>query len=169
MPATIEIIFDDKAVLAGFDRLAAAGRDARPLMAQIGSAMVDSSRMRFTTNIAPDGVRWPGLSPAYDAFRRPGPMLVQSSALRGSLTFRAASGEVQWGSPMIYAGVHQFGATITPKNAKALVFRMGAGGGIVRVKSVTIPARPYLGVSAGDELEIRFQADRYLRQVFYGA
>ncbi len=169
MAATIDVIFDDKAVLAAFDRLAAAGENARPLMAAIGSALADSTRLRFTSNVGPDGSPWPGLNLAYAAFRRPGPMLVQSSALRSSVTFEAGNREVLVGSNKIYAGVHQFGATITPKAAKALVFKMGAGGGIVRVKSVTIPARPYLGVSAEDEAEIRFQADRYLKLVFYGA
>lgn len=168
MTATIEAEFDDAMVLEAFARLRAAGREAQPLMAQIGSAMVDSTRMRFTSNVAPDGRRWDALRPAYDAFRRPGPILVQSGALRGSITFRAGSGDVQWGSNMIYAGVHQRGAKIVPKQAKALAFRLGSGGPFVRARSVTIPARPYLGISAEDGEEIVELAERYLVRAFSG-
>jgi phage gpG-like protein len=46
---------------------------------------------------------------------------------------------------MEYAAVHQFGAEIKPKSARAL-FVPGYG----MLQKVNIPARPYLGVSADD-------------------
>jgi phage gpG-like protein len=46
---------------------------------------------------------------------------------------------------MEYAAVHQFGAEIKPKSAKAL-FVPGYG----KLQKVNIPARPYLGVSSDD-------------------
>ena len=42
-----------------------------------------------------------------------------------------------------YAAVHEFGATIRPRRAKALRFQI-PGGGWVTTKRVTIPARPYV-------------------------
>ena len=50
---------------------------------------------------------------------------------------------------MIYGGIHQTGGTIVPKNGKALMFRL-PGGDWATVGKVTIPARPYLGLSAKD-------------------
>jgi phage virion morphogenesis protein len=162
MGATIDVVFDDQPVLDALERLAAIGGSAAQLMTTLGNALVDSTRLRFSTNIAPDGSTWAALNPAYNEMRRPGPILVQGGHLRGSITFRASAGEVMIGSRMIYAGVHQRGARIEAKNAKALVFQMGAGGGLVRVRAVTIPARPYLGISAEDEVMIIEETQAYL-------
>ena len=168
MTATINIVFDDQAVVDGLARLEGLGGSAQMLMTVLGSALVDTTRTRFTTNIGPDGQKWQPLNPAYDAFRRPGPMLVQSSALRGSLTFLSSAHDVQIGSPMIYARVQQFGATIRPRNARALVFRMGAGGTLVMARAVTIPARPYLGISFDDERMIFAETEEYIGRLWRG-
>lgn len=45
-------------------------------------------------------------------------------------------------STLIYAPVHEFGATIRPRQAKYLRFRIGDR--IVFAKKVTIPPRPYV-------------------------
>jgi phage gpG-like protein len=50
---------------------------------------------------------------------------------------------------MEYAAIHQWGGEIRPKSAPAL-YVPGYG----RLQKVTIPARPYLGVSAEDEVAI---------------
>ena len=47
------------------------------------------------------------------------------------------------GTKVIYARIHEFGGTIRAKRAPFLVFKL-ADGTFRRVKSVTIPARPYL-------------------------
>lgn len=47
------------------------------------------------------------------------------------------------GTDKIYAAVHEFGATITPKRAKYLQWE-DEQGNWHRAKQVTIPARPYL-------------------------
>lgn len=76
---------------------------------------------------------------------------VQSGNLRRSITVNMLSelsGEV--GTNLIYAPVHEFGATIHAKNFPYLHFKVGAkgirgkeGGEWVMVKQVTIPPRPY--------------------------
>jgi phage virion morphogenesis protein len=67
--------------------------------------------------------------------------------LRLSLTNEVQDGA--WstlvGATMEYAAIHQWGGEIRPRTAKAL-FVPGYG----RLKKVTIPARPYLGVSPDD-------------------
>jgi hypothetical protein len=49
-----------------------------------------------------------------------------------------------------YAATHQFGATIRAKNKKALTVPI-ADGSLRLLKQVTIPARPFLGLSEGDK------------------
>lgn len=46
------------------------------------------------------------------------------------------------GTRVIYGAVHEFGMTIFPRRAPFLVFE--SGGQIMRMKSVTIPSRPWL-------------------------
>jgi phage virion morphogenesis protein len=152
--ATEFVYFDDARFQGALDRLAGLDAAQDTLLRPIGALLVASTVRRFATNVAPDGAAWPKLNPVYDAFRRAGPMLVQSTALRGSITFGTAAGEVRVGSNMIYAAVHQFGAVIKPVKAKALTFRLGGSGPLIRVRSVTIPARPYLGVSDEDAADI---------------
>jgi phage virion morphogenesis protein len=152
--ASLFVEFDDSRFQGALERLLELSARPETLLRPIGSLLVASTTRRFATNVAPDGSAWPQLNRAYDAYRRSGPMLVQSSALRNSITFVAGASELRVGSNMIYAAVHQFGAVIKPKNAKALAFRMGASGGLIRVRSVTIPARPYLGISDDDAADI---------------
>lgn len=53
-----------------------------------------------------------------------------------------------WGVQDVrYALIHELGGTITAKAAKALAIQL-PDGGVAFVKSVTIPARPYLRPSA---------------------
>jgi len=66
----------------------------------------------------------------------------------GSITHRASQDSVEVGTNKIHAAVHQFGATIVPTQAEHLRFMLG--GRLVKADSVTIPARPYVGVSAED-------------------
>ena len=57
------------------------------------------------------------------------------------------------------------GGTITPKNAKKLVFT-GRGGKKVAVDKVTIPARPYLGVSEEDLDDVKAAMTDFLAGAF---
>jgi phage gpG-like protein len=86
-------------------------------------------------------------------------ILVGSGTLRDSVT-REVEGDawsVLVGATMEYAAVHQFGATIRPRTARAL-----AVPGIGMLRKATIPARPYLGVSREDAGEIASLATAFL-------
>lgn len=52
------------------------------------------------------------------------------------------------GTDLVYAAIQEFGGTITAKNSPYLVFELrgidGIDGGLIRVRSVTIPAHPYM-------------------------
>ncbi len=171
--AFLEFTLNDDPVMQGLARLEAGVEDAQPLLRQIGAYGVRSTQERFLSETAPDGARWAPLNPAYAELKGGGyNILFKSGALMNSMNSRAGLNEVSWGSPMIYAAVHQFGATIKPKNAPALEFLLGNIGSrglvpvfLVRVKSVTIPARPYLGINAADREEIVALTGDYIREL----
>lgn len=143
---------DDAQVLTSLRTLIALGRDASPVMADIATLGENSTRMRFRTETAPDGMRWKQSLRARIAGGR---TLTQDGHLSGSISSSHGRDFAEWGVNRIYAAIHQFGGVIRALG-KALRFRL-AGGGFATVKSVTLPARPYLGVSdadAGDILDI---------------
>ena len=64
----------------------------------------------------------------------------------------SSADEAVWGAAWEFAHIHQEGAVITAKTAQALHFTVG--GKSVHAKSVTIPARPFVGISAENAQEI---------------
>lgn len=129
---------------------AIAGRadNTRELFEQIGMSLVASTQRRFETGSGPDGSPWP---PSLRG-KTGGKTLVDSARLMQSITYIAAESQVEVGSNVLYAAIHQLGGTIKPKAGKSLVFTIG--GRKVFANSVTIPARPFLGIDQEDEAEI---------------
>ena len=150
--ARITAKFDDNALIQGMRQLQAMAVNNLPMMRAIGTALVETTQQRFETQTAPSGHAWAKLNPAYAALKTGPGILRERGMLYRSITFHAAPGQVEVGTNRVYGAVHQFGATIRPKQAKALVFRLGAK--TIHAKSVTIPARPYLGFGAADRAEV---------------
>lgn len=142
----------DLGIAEGFDHMADAAEDMTDLMDLIGSVLINGAIERIaSTNVAPDGTPWPK---SFRATQDGGKTLHDSGLLMRSITSAAAPREVTVGSNLIYAGVHQTGATIRPVAAKALAFTLADGTQVV-AGSVTIPARPYLGISEGEQATIQ--------------
>lgn len=112
-----------------------------PAMDEIGSALTASTLDRFERGKAPDGSPW---EPSLRAIADEGQTLVDSARLMQSITHKASQREVEIGTNLIYARIHQFGGQ--------------AGKG----RSVELPARPYLGASDDDERAIGEIFDDYL-------
>ncbi len=92
-------------------------------------------------------------------------MLQSEGNLVTSMDHVVGSGEVSWGgSPLVYAAIHHFGGVITPKNAEKLVFQMG--GRTIVADSVTIPERPYLGISPDNAAELEDTALMFIAEPF---
>lgn len=164
MDARIE--FEDREIRARLEQAVRAGENMVPLMDAIGSWLQDSAKRRIEeTKTAPDGTAWEKSFREVNAgarhpdadedapVQRAGKTMYLSGALAKSLTHCARRDSVDIGTNLIYAAVHQFGAMITPVNATALAFFLADGRRVV-TGSVTIPARPYLGISADDEEQI---------------
>ena len=158
----INIELDDTHARDTFNRLLQAGTAMQPLMRNIGETLLNSTRERFKDEESPDGATWEPLSAITKKIKKKNQdkVLTQDGHLAGQLTYRANPNYVEIGSTRIYASVHQFGATIKPKNGAALVF--GPEGGKIYARSVTIPARPFLGLSNQDREDILHEVRDHL-------
>ncbi|MDR2187030.1 MAG: phage virion morphogenesis protein [Azonexus sp.] len=146
----VGIQIDDAAIKAGLTRLAALGRDLRPVMAGIAAIGEAATRLRFHTETGPDGVKW---QPSLRAQISGGRTLTKDGHLGDSVSASHSADFAEWGVNRPYAAIHQFGGVIRPKKKAALRFAL-AGGGFATVKSVNMPARPYLGLSDEDRQSI---------------
>jgi HK97 gp10 family phage protein len=70
----------------------------------------------------------------------------------GELTISGDQAEVNIGTNVVYAAIHEFGGIIKARNAKALVFKTKDGRWHT-CKSVTMPARPYMRPAMDDSRE----------------
>lgn len=146
----LSVDFDATSATASLNGLLGAIDKPAPLLAELGEYVLRTTRARFSTQTAPDGTAWAALQPWYQREKRRNKnrVLTLNGYLRGQMAVQVGERSVQVGSNLVYAAVHQFGATIRPTNVKMLHF----GGHVA--KSVTIPARPYLGLSDTDQNEI---------------
>ena len=122
-----------------------AGSNRVRLMDMIGAHGEASTQERFEDSIGPDGKRW-------KRSIRGGKTLVDSARLQSSITHNATETRAEWGTNVLYAGIHQFGGVILPKTAKKLAFRVGNR--FVTASKVTMPARPFVGINAADRSAI---------------
>lgn len=120
---------------------------AAPLMEALASLGESQTRRRIESEkTAPDGSAWPENAEDTPILRRTGRNLLDSVASH------AGSDLAEWGAAWEFAHVHQDGMTIVPKHAERLAFTVG--GQFVTAKEVTIPARPFVGISAANRDEI---------------
>lgn len=148
----IRIKVDDSAILAALRRIEQ--QDGGLVVASlkvIGQAMLKSTRKRFDDQVDPAGHPWKALNPTYAAGKR-GTRILQESGmaggLLGSITTQVTGTTLQIGTNKVYGAIHQFGGTIMPRSYPALVFKLD--GKLHFARKVTIPARPFLGISEDD-------------------
>lgn len=153
---TLTLEGDTRAELA-LGRLAHAVEDRASLLDVLGQTLETATTDRFDREEAPDGTAW---DKSIRAREEAGKTLNDQGFLKGLITHNVRGDTVEVGTNLIYGGVHQFGATIRPKNGQALKFFLP--GGLTFAKEVTIPARPYLGISAEDEIELLAQTEKHI-------
>lgn len=148
----IAIKFNNEAAISALRSLRARLADMTPVYRDIGEYMVKATRDRFIAGTDPDGKAWaPKKQSTIDKYQAQGdglltsPLIGPSRRLGREIFPIVARSGVQIGSSLIYAAVMQLGAA------------KGAFGTSGRGQSIpwgTIPARPYLGISADDEANI---------------
>ncbi|WP_233491024.1 phage virion morphogenesis protein [Pseudodesulfovibrio indicus] len=107
---------------------------SKAAMEEIGEMLVSSTVERFDTSTAPDGTSWPVSQRAEE---EGGKTLVDTGRMRGSIGYEASPGQIVVGSNLVYSRIHQL------------------GGETGRGHAVTLPERPYLGISEEDIKEAR--------------
>lgn len=88
------------------DELARLGGEAEPLMEAIGEEIRSQVMEHFDTGQGPDGREW---KPSARALEENGQTLVDTARLRNSIGYAASGRQVEVGTNVIYAAIHQFG------------------------------------------------------------
>jgi phage virion morphogenesis (putative tail completion) protein len=112
-------------------------KNRQALMETIGETLVSSTLERFDNEEDPQGDKW-------QATKRGGAILQDSGGLKGSIVYEAGLDQVVVGTNKVYGAIHQF------------------GGDTGRYHGVTLPARPYLGISEEDRKEIKHMCELYM-------
>lgn len=163
--ASIVITGSFKPMREALTRIAAIGRDPQPVLAAAALPLEDNVRNRIETGTDPKGVKWSDyapLNPLYAQSKKGPGILKETGELQRTITSSVSGRTIIIGSPLPYSTIHQFGGVIRAKNAPSLFFVMGGHG--FRRKSVTIPARPYLGFSTQDRKVIVATLERFFRE-----
>ena len=167
----------DKAELERLSALMAeqAARDPSGLMPRLGEYLLESTQRRFKDQVKPNGEKWKELDERYARRkkRNKDKVLTLRGYLRSYIHYQVTGGDsVEVGSNQKYAAIHQFGGEIDMPERQATVrYRSVAGKVLFAGKKhkrgvterwvtrgayqVNIPARPFLGISADDDKEIR--------------
>lgn len=141
-----------------------------PFFQALGLNLVNSTQRRFDQGLAPDGTPWEPLKPSTIRMRikrgrTPDKILVASGALRGSIISQVEGTSVRIGvnavgDQGIYAAIHQLGGVINRVARTGKAF--GRDTVALPAYTITMPARPYLGISRDDEVEIIELAEAWL-------
>jgi phage virion morphogenesis protein len=143
----MSITIDDDQVLQALNEMQRRSLRLRPAFKAIGEAMVASTHERFQEKEAPDGTPWSPLSQT--TIDRKGHDRIlegETHQLARQISYSATDDALEWGSPMIYAAMQQFGGEQSD-------FPHLWG---------DIPGREFLGVSSDDRDEVLDTLSIYL-------
>lgn len=132
--------------------------DLTPLMQGIGEILIDSTKERFKAGTSPEGTKWAAKSAttlaAYGARKSnridARPLFGPTGMLSQQIFSEAERDQVAVGSARVYAAMMQFGGT------KAEFPHLWGN----------IPARPFLGISEADRVNIVNEIEDWLRGAF---
>ncbi|TAN61082.1 MAG: phage virion morphogenesis protein [Magnetospirillum sp.] len=120
--------------------------DIAPLRDEIGALVESQTRRRIDEEKqGPDHKAWPAWGPNWAGSRHRGHSLLENEGdLLDSIHFVVSGHDILVGTNLVYGAIHQFG---------------GAEVGI------PIPARPYLGLSDDNTVELIDQVDAFINRV----
>lgn len=146
-------------------------KNLRPVLAEIGEDMTESTKRRFSTAKAPDGTPWAAnsattLTRYSELFARKDgtltkkaqakvagkkPLTGETRALATTINYQVlGDNQVGIGSPMIYAAIQQYGAKRGESGTGSFKTKKGS----FPIPWGNIPARPFLGASEADKVNI---------------
>lgn len=136
--------------------------DKKSLNEALAETLRESTLERFKQGRGPSGKRW---KTSIRAAQSGGKTLIDTSQLRNSIKSSADETGFAVGTNVICAATHQLGApkrTIRAKTAKGLRFRVNGHFVTKKQVQVSIPARPFLGVSDDDMEEIEAMLEDFV-------
>lgn len=155
------------AVLDALERLRTIGQRMKPVFADIGEYLLQSHDERWDAQVSPDGVPWRPLDPDYADWKKEHgkseKILILDQYLK-LLHYEATDDGLELGTDRVYGAIHQFGSdgpTSVPAHSRTITQAFGKPlkkPVTFQVKAYSfdpqIPARPFLGISAADGVEI---------------
>lgn len=138
--------------------------DRRGLNAALAQSARESTLERFRQSRDPEGKRW---KTSIRASATGGRTLIDTAQLRNSIKAYSDEKGFAVGTNVKHAGTHQFGAkdrTIRAKTSRGLRFKVGGRWVTKRQVKVSIPARPYLGLSSDDMQEIKATVEEFIER-----
>lgn len=147
MSAAMEIRTDmhgTDAISRRLEKMVRGVENKEPLMDELGGLLVASTINRFENSKDPNGISW---APSQRALAEGGKTLIDKGLLMGSITHVPGNDQVEVGSNLAYAGIHN------------------DGGFAGRNKSTEMAKRTYLGISISDELAIIETTEDYLQEL----
>ncbi|TCT37436.1 phage virion morphogenesis protein [Martelella mediterranea] len=181
-----KLSLSDGSIRTRLERLVAMMNQPQGFYREVGEHLINATRENFEKESGPDGEPWQRLKDKTIRNREskgqtPVHILRAEGRLAGSINLVASNSDIRIGSPMPYAAIHQLGGDITiPSHTRTIYqhydartetldqrFRKKAQSNFARdvtVGSYTvhIPARPYLGINADDQVAIIAIAERWL-------
>ncbi|HID4045050.1 TPA: phage virion morphogenesis protein [Pluralibacter gergoviae] len=159
---------------------------AEPLLRSMGERLLEFHQQRFRDQKSPEGAPWKELSPRYRARKRKNQdkVLTRDGHLRNTLRWQVNADELLFGTDRVYGAIHQFGSTIEiAARSQQAYYRQKKDGEIdnqfVRKRKsnfaqwhtlpaykISIPARPWLGVSKAEGATLIDMAKNYLQGAF---
>lgn len=139
--------------------------DHKALYDELGDILLKGVHDRFKRGVAPDGRPW---QKSWRAIAQNGQTLRDTGRLLNSIRTRSSKNSASILTNVVYARLMQFGGTIRAKNKPYLVFKTPTGGWVKR-KSITVPARPFFGVSEDDAQNILTAIEEYLEDLLKDA
>lgn len=136
--------------------------DRRRINAALAEGVRESTLERFRQSMGPDGRRW---RTSIRAAQGGGQTLVDTAQLRNSIHARSNASGFAVGTNVKHAATHQFGEpgrTIRARRKKVLRFQVGGRWVSKKKVRITIPARPFLGLSEEDMREIRATVEDFI-------
>lgn len=154
-----------KKIQEWLERVKAKAGNHQDLYDELADILLAGTHDRFDRGIGPDDRPW---KQSWRAKSQAGQTLRDTGRLRNSIRIKLSKNGFSLATNLVYAPIHQFGGVIRPKNKPYLTLKTPTGGWI-KVKSVTIPARPFLGVSADDAQLLLLEIEDYLEKLLKNA
>lgn len=155
MTAFIEV--DDRLIMAALRELHQLTGNLQPALVSIGDVLVESTKQRFADQQDPQGLDWVDISDFTKEAKRergnPEIILTDYGTLGDTINYQLIdSSTLEVGSPMSYAAMMQFGGT-----KEEFPYLWG-----------DIIARPFLGLSNQDRIDILAVLTRHINQAIDG-